>query len=69
MVHITGLMVKLMKASGSMESNMERPGLQIQRDAANWDFGKMVNELNGLKQARVQSDQGVRNPLMPLKAV
>ena len=44
MEHITGLMAKLMKVSGSTESNTVRQGLRIRKDVANWDCGKTENE-------------------------
>lgn len=44
MEHITGPMARLMKVSGSMESNTARQGLRIPKDVANWDSGKTENE-------------------------
>ena len=47
LVHIFGQMVKLTRANGSMESNMEKLGSQTQKEEASSDIGKMESVLNG----------------------
>lgn len=48
-VYSHGLMVDSMMESGSMENNMEKVSIILQKEKSKEESGKMAKELNGLQ--------------------